>query len=257
MTRTFHSDVKVQKHKKKIFKKIGFFLIFILSICLVILLAEVFSTALTAGKFNFATVSKNTIKIEQNTLYAITMGKSEDKFKALNIASSATVMGAGGYVWKEENTYYVVANIYNTYDDAKKVLENLVDTNFVFEIFEIDLNKIELNASTLSKEEKVLIKDSLNYLYSLYANLYNLANDVDTKVVTFVQASGTSNSFKSECVIRKTKLQTLYLNSKLNYVTKLFECYVYVCEVIDTLTFNLLKNSQTQLNYFVKMLKLK
>ncbi len=250
MTGKFHSDIKIKKRKTNFFKKLGLFLIFSICLIAVIFFADVFSTALTAGSFSFATFKNNSVSIKEKNLYAITMGKSSDKFQAFNIAGGVSVLGAGGFVWEENGNYYVVANIYKNSDEANEILNGLKGSNYDVDVMKITIPKVKLNFENLNKEYKNDVQNALNRLYALYDDLYNLAINIDTKNITFIQGSSLVNGFKSECKIFYNKLLLLnsgYGNSKIKQIS---DTYVYVIEMLDTLVYNLLKDGQ--LNYIVK-----
>ena len=250
MTKNFSSDIVIKKRKKHFLKKLSVFILFVLSLALVVFLADILSTALTAGKFSFAYIKSNSIKIEEKSLYAVTMGKSEDKFQAFNIAGGVSILGAGGYVWEENNTFYVVANIYSTIEDANTIVDGLSTSNYSVDVLEIKIPNIKLDASQLSKNDKKKIQNSLNRLYSLYEDLYNMAINIDTKNITFIQGGSLVNGYKSECKIIINELNAINASLNLDYITKISNTYVYVAEILDTLVYKLLKDGQ--LNYIVK-----
>ena len=250
MTGKFHSDIKIKKRKTNFLKKFGLFLIFSISLIFVIFLADVFSTALTAGSFSCASNKHNTVGVKEKNLYAITMGVSTDKFQAYNIAGGVSVLGAGGFVWEENGKYYVVANIYESVSEANKILNGLNESNYDVDIMEIKIPKIKLNFENLKKEYKNDIQNALNRLYGLYENLYNLAINIDTKNITFIQGGSLVNEYKSDCKIIYNKLLLInsgYSNSKIKQIA---DTYVYVIEMLDSLVYKLLKDGQ--LNYIVK-----
>ena len=250
MTKNFHNDIVIKKRKHHFFKKFGIFVIFALSLCLVVFLADVLSTALTAGNFSFAMIKKNNIKIEEKTLYAVTMGKSEDKFQAFNIAGGASVLGAGGYVWEENDVYLVMANVYSSLSDAEKITNGLNSYNYEIDIYEIKIPKVKIDTSSLSKKDRKEVLNAINRLYSLYEDLYTMAINIDTKNITFIQGGSLVNRYKSECKIITNKLNSINASLDLEYITKISNTYVYVTEMLDTLVYKLLKDGQ--LNYIVK-----
>lgn len=250
MTRKLHSDVKIKKRKNSSVKKFSVILIFTLCIAIVIFLADVFSTALTAGSFSFGIFKSNSLSIKEKALYAITMGESDDKFQAFNIAGGVSVLGAGGFVWEENEKYFVVANIYDNKSEADKILDGLKESNYDVNIMEIIIPKVKLKFENLSKQYKNDVLNSLNNLYDLYEDLYNLAINIDTKNITFIQGGSLVNGYKSECKIIYNKL--LLINSGYDnlQIKKISDTYVYVIEMLDTLVYKLLKDGQ--LNYIVK-----
>lgn len=250
MTGKFHSDIKIKKRKTKFFKKLGLFLIFSVSLIFVIFLADVFSTALTAGSFSFVLNKQNFVSIKEKNLYAITMGESTDKFQAFNIGGGVSVLGAGGFVWEENGKYYVVANIYENSSEANKILNGLNESNYEVDVMEIKIPRVKLSFENLNGEYVKDIQNALNRLYGLYEDLYNLAINIDTKNITFIQGGSLVNGYKSECKIIYNKLLLInsgYDNSKIKQIS---DTYVYVIEMLDTLVYKLLKDGQ--LNYIVK-----
>ena len=143
-----------------------------------------------------------------------------------------------------------MANIYEKSDEANKILNGLNESNYDVGILEIAIPEVKLNLTNFSDEYKLDILDSINMLYKLYEELYNLAINVDTKNITFIQAGSLVNGYKSECKIIYNKLFLINSGHNDDNVKLISDTYVYVIEMLDTLVYKLLKDGQ--LNYIVK-----
>lgn len=244
MSKNFYNDILIKK-RKSTFKTISLIGLVLLCVFSVGVLADLFSTVLTTGNFSFSVFKGNSYVIPNKTLYAVTMGVSEDKFRAYTIAGGASSLGAGGYVWFENNKYTVIANIYKTKEDANKVVQNISNANYEVGVFEINLNKIDVEGLFKEDVDKELYFDSLNKLYNLYLDLYDMSNNIDTKNITFIQASSLVNGYKSDCKIINGKLNELKSRNNENFVSNICNTYVHIIEILDSLVYKLLENNQS------------
>ena len=138
MTNNFYEDIVINSKKNKL-KKFSIIALILVCVFSVGVLADLFSTALTTGSFKFSLFNKKSYNIAEQNLYAVTMGVCDDKFKAYTIASGATSLGAGGYVWFEDNNYTVIANVYQNSEDAYKILNKMSSRKDIYALFENDL----------------------------------------------------------------------------------------------------------------------
>lgn len=207
-------------------------------------MADLFSSALTIGSFSFGLFKNGNFNIKDSSLYAVTMGESDDKFKAYNIAGGASVLGAGGYVWYENDTYYVIANIYKNKSDAEKIADNISTSNYTVSVKEIKLNGVSANIDGLEKSDKKIIYSAINRLHSLYEEIYDLSNNIDTKTITHIQASSMVNNYKSNCKVLDGSLTEIMAKNNNATISNLHTTYIYVIEILDNLVYKLLETDQ-------------
>ena len=238
------TNYKEIKKRKTGFKRVGVIFVVIVSLVSVVALADIFSTALTTGKFSFGIFKVKDLKLDSRILYAVCMGESDDKFTAYNIAGGVSVLGAGGYVW-HENNYKVVANIYQSLDDATKIVNNISNTNYEVSVHEINLNSVDIDKFELEDDDKVLIYDIICRIYQLYIDLYDMSNNIDTKKITYIQASSIANSYKSEAKVNISKLEEIISRSNNHVVKNIRDTYVHIIDILDGLVYKLLEDNQT------------
>lgn len=243
MTHNFHSDIVLKKRGTRL-KRLGLISLVLICIVGVAILADLFSSALTVGSFSFGLFKNGNFNIKDRSLYAVTMGESNDKFKAYNIAGGSSVLGAGGYVWYENDTYYVIANIYKNKSDAEKIADNISTSNYTVNVKEIKLKGVSANIDGLEKSDKKIIYNSINRLYSLYEEIYDLSNNIDTKTITHIQASSMVNNYKSNCKILDGSLTEIMAKNNNATISNLHTTYIYVIEILDNLVYKLLETDQ-------------
>ena len=127
---SYYDDVKIiKKSFKSRLKSLLIFSLVIITIMGCFGMAIFLSEALTVGNLGALVVYGDTkLKIDKSSMYAVTLGKYVNKEEAVKVALGASVQGASGYVW-EDNEYYVIGNIYSSNEDALKVVENLKESN--------------------------------------------------------------------------------------------------------------------------------
>ena len=244
MTRNYYSDIVVKKRRNGL-KRVGIVLLVIVCLISVVALSDLFSTMLTTGRFSFSLFREKEYKFDSRVLYAVTMGESKDKFTAYTIASGASILGAGGYVWYENDNYIVIANIYQSKEDATKVLENISTTEHSTSILEIDLDSFDIGQFDMEKTEKESIYKAVSRIYQLYTELYDMSNNIDTKKITYIQASSIINSYKSECKVIKSSIGEIYSRYNDDELRRIESAYVHIIEILDSLVYKLLEGNQT------------
>ncbi len=168
------------------FKKRKRYLIITLSlvftiVCLII--ANYLSLLVIKTNNNATTLKSNSFE-----LYFLCLGKSQVESESKTIAKDFQNIGAGGYVWKNENYYYVVSSVYANKNDATLVQNSIkTNQNIDSEIISIDFNNIELSGTFNNDESKILTK-SLNIFQEFYLNIYDIAISLDTCVYNEISA---------------------------------------------------------------------
>ena len=105
----------------------------------------------------------------------------DDYDSATSVGLGASVQGASGYVW-ESGKYYVIGNIYASRSDAESVIDNLSESSYNVQIFEIKLKKIKISFGDMENKNVKIIKDSLSLYDDIYEALYDYSVKFDRKV---------------------------------------------------------------------------
>ena len=164
--------------KKNLFVCVG--IIFLVA-CLIV--ANYLSLLLVRTDSNAENVSSNAFE-----LYMLTLAKSQVEKEAFSLAQDYQCIGAGGYVWQQDDYYYVVSSVYANKNDAVLV-QNSVKTNqgFDSEIITVKFNALTINGNFSADEKRVLTK-ALNCFYDFYLSIYDVAISLDTNVYNEISA---------------------------------------------------------------------
>ena len=176
--------------KSKIFSKKSFILILITTFLIICLLVANFLSA-----FLIKTESK-TENVSSNSfdIYILTLAKSQVEKEAESLASDYQQIGAGGYIWKNDDYFYVVSSAYINKNDAVLVQNSVkVNQGLDSEIITVNFKSSTINGNFTSEEKKVLTK-ALNSFCDYYLKIYDIAISLDTAVYNEISARLAINS---------------------------------------------------------------
>ncbi len=146
-------------------------------------------------------------------IHFISLNKSQVEGGANTLAQDARKIGAGGYVWKIEDYYYVLSSGFENRNDAVLVQNNLSSThNIASEIITIKFDNFTLNGNFDADSKKVLEK-AVKSFQDGYKNLYDIAISVDTAVYNEISARLAINSVHSQTATIKADFDTLFAGS--------------------------------------------
>lgn len=203
MTKNFQKPSRVSK----------FLSIFVAVVCLALCIsfAELFSSLITVGGFNNST--SNSIKQNAFSLYAISLFKTETKVQAQEMAEITKKKNGAGYIWQTNTCYYVFASCYENEADAKKVSENLAESNISCEIVKLDFSEISVKAE-VNEQEKTALTSAVQSYKNMFKQLYDLSVSIDTNLYSEIEAKVYLSDIISNFTKIKTNFETLF-NSKL------------------------------------------
>lgn len=203
-----YQDTKFVKTKKKKKKRFWAFVFCVLMLVGVIMFSNVLADAIKVGNFSFL-FSKTNIKSNQHSYYAVAMGEYDSESEAQAVASGVSIMGAGGYVWYDNQKYYVIGNVYKTKEESEIVLKNITGTNYNTFIKEMVFKKIDYNAETLTKEQRKVVKDGILFLNQIYEKCYNYAIKFDKGEIVSTVISSELNTLNGEVKVLASKLDAI------------------------------------------------
>lgn len=194
-------------------KKTKFFSIFfmIISFALCISLAGVFSSLITVG--GFSNITSGDAKSSGFVVYAVSLYKTQTKAQAREMSEISMHKNGAGYIYQDDEAFYVFASCYENKADAEKVVSNLKENEVSSSIKDLQFNEILLKSKMTEQEKTVLIK-ALSSFKNLYKKLYDLSVSIDTKLLTEIQAKVLLNDIISEQSKVQTNFETIF-NSKL------------------------------------------
>lgn len=182
-----------------------------ISLALCITLADLFSTAITAG--NFSGLFSSSSKISSYNIYAISMFQSSILSSAEESANQIKTQGGAGYIYNDSSVYYVLASAYEKQNDAELVKENLMSSGYTPTIITIFIPEITIT-SNLNANEKTALNSALNIFKTTYQQLYDLSINLDTFLKDETECKVLLNDIASNVSKVKTTFDGTF-NSKL------------------------------------------
>ncbi len=198
---------KVKKHH--FFGKTFSLITCLIAFGLMITMADLFSSLITVGGFSFT--SEN-ISLGEYNVYAVCTSSHQTKVLAIEFSEIIRNQGGAGYLYMNKDSYYIVASIYETEADAKKVLEKLVESKPDAQIEKIVIQPITIS-SNLSSQEKSTVSASINLFKNIYKKLYDISVSLDTAVVSEVNARLSINEVLSSAQTILSNFNTLFSNN--------------------------------------------
>lgn len=201
--------MKKNKSLKTIFTNIFTISFFLVSFVLVINLADIFSSLITVGGFSFA---GENLSFQKMITYAVCTSNHPTKLAASELSETTKIQGGAGYIYMNENSYYIIASIYDNSADAEKVLKNILSDKPNASIQQINIPAINI-ASNLSSQEKNTISDSIVVFKNSYKKLYDISVSLDTGLITEVNARLSINELASQITTIYGNFNTIFNNS--------------------------------------------
>ncbi|MGN0961727.1 MAG: hypothetical protein ACI4PF_06005 [Christensenellales bacterium] len=246
----YYDDIKIIKKPFKQRLK-SFVIIFLLVLTLLgcFGIASTLSSALTVGKLGaFMVYGDTKLKIDSSKMYAVTLGEYSSMDEAEKVALGATIQGASGYVWVDEN-YFVMGNIYSSNDDALKVLDNLKTSNYKVAIKEIAFPKLTLDFSMYQNSDMGTIKQAMSTFDTIYNTLYNYSIKFDKGEITHLAVSSGLSETRGEVKATIINIQNL-INKEAGVLSKVQSALIKSDELLDQAIIKTIDNSST--NYSLK-----
>lgn len=247
----YYSDVKfVKKPLKKRLKSVFNFFVFVGVFAIIMFASILFSNALKVGNVgSYLVYGGTSVNIKLSTLYALSMGEFQSMTEAENVSLGSSIQGASGYVWAENNKFYVIGSIYPTLDDANKVIDNLKDTKYDLSIFPISFPSLKLKLGDYENKQVKNIEESLKFLDKLYLSMYNYSISYDKSEINNFAISSNLSDFRGECKVQISNMQ--YLQKVNNKAIKTIQnALIVIDELLDETIIKTIDNSTT--NYSLK-----
>jgi len=227
-------------------KKISRFItlsIIIVSFCLMISLADLFSSLITVGGFTFV---GDEVSVAKFDTYAVCISNHQTMVQAQENANICISLGGAGYILSEDQ-YYVVASVYNNEADAKKVQESLIITRPTTIIKKIEILPISIS-SNLSSQEKNTLTETFLTFKTTYKKLYDLSVSLDTGVIQEINARLSINELASEISEKKDNFSTVFSSS---YTKNLLEIKKAMDDLSNAIS-KLVNTSKTPYSSYIK-----
>lgn len=224
-----------KKHKLKFFS-----LLLVCCIAIVAILMLVFS------KFNISAlvgISKFEV-YGGSSFYAVSLNSGYTFAEVSQNANMVKLQDGAGYVYQNGNTYYLLANIYRSKQDAERVLNNL--TEYDASVVEIKFDKLVLNSNFSSTEIKEL-RRGIEIVDRFFETIHEITISFDMGEILDAEVRQKLQIFKETCQENKETFAKAFKDSGENIVTYV---KIFHNEIISNLSALIIsKNLSSDLKY--------
>lgn len=202
----------MKTNKKSKFNNLITMLIVIVCLCLMISIADLFSSIITVGGFSF--ISED-VSIPKYEVYAVCVSNHLTQVQAQENANICISLGGAGYIYTEDK-YYVIASIYENENDAIKVKESLIVTKPTTIVLKITIPSISV-ANTLNAQEKNTLNETFLIFKTTFKKLYDISISLDTNVIQEISAKLNINEIASDINETINNFNTLFNSNSYNH----------------------------------------
>lgn len=149
-----------------------------------------------------------TLSSETKNIFALSTAKNTSKTELQSMCSDIQSKNGAGYIYKKEETFYLLASAYENYNDAEKVKANLSAQGINCEVLKIEVSSTSISGS-FSNDEKKVVQNCLNSPFETYQKLYDIAVSLDTSLYDLTKAKLECNNIFSLLIANMTNLETV------------------------------------------------
>ncbi len=177
----------------------------VLFLVVAIIIANYLSYLLIPSASNSSSVTKDSFSV-----YMLSLARSQVKSEAEGRAGDFQSIGGGGYVWEQDDYFYVISSAYANKNDAVLV-QNSVKANqgLDSEIIEAKFPALSISGN-FSSEEKRVLSMAIDCFYDYYLALYDIAISLDTLVYNETSAKLALNTSHSNLSNTISNFNTLF-----------------------------------------------
>ena len=242
----YYEDVKVIKKPLKQRVK-SFFKIFLVIATIVgcFFGATYLSSALTVGNLtSYIVYGGTSVKTKKKTMYAVTLGSYDDYTEAEKVALGSTIQGASGFMWEQDNKYYVIGNIYSSNSDAEKVIENISGTNYKAEVLKIEFASLNLNFDMYDNSNMPVVSKAFEIFGDVEEELYTYSIKFDSGDISHLAVSSNISNLRGEVKAIIVGVQNL-INASESKLGVVQEYLIKVDEVLEQAILKTIDNTAT------------
>lgn len=215
---------------KKTANKIFVLIFSVVCVALSVVIASLLSSAITVSGGATITNSFSDFKI-----YCISLGEYTSSSQATSKAEESLKKGGGGFVFKDDNIYHVLASAYEKENDAKLVQQNLAESGISSKIITIEISKPQLK-DVSSEQQKKSFLQALSQLKTTYVMLYDISVSLDTEAFDETKA-------KIEIIAVKGNLESMLEKTNKGETS------------VDGIYYQMIKNTYSQTETILENLK--
>ena len=189
-------------------KKIPFFATF--SIILGVLLSLSFGYLLSTFIVSTNLFQTSKVEIGQKSYYLVSIAQYDNEQDIQKAQYQS--QNCAGYIYENNDKFYVIASIYKNENDAELVKNSLKNNGYSPEIFKFSVDKLTISGNFSAEEENIL-KNCLNVKETIYDALYDIAISLDTNIYNETQAKLKINETYSSLVTAQSNFETIVKNN--------------------------------------------
>lgn len=181
----------------------------IVGLCACVSCGYLISTAIvTSNLFQYTSV----VSCDDQTVYAISMTSGTTEAELTSSKQELQAQNGAGYIYEKDDKFYLIASIYENFNDAELVKNNLQTSGVETEILTMVLEKSKVEGN-FSADEKTILTNCLKSKIETFKNLYDVAISLDTNVFDKTKAKLECNTIYSENVSTKANFDTFFKQS--------------------------------------------
>ena len=181
----------------------------IVGLCACVSCGYLISTAIvTSNLFQYSSV----VSCDDQTVYAISMTSGTTEAELSSSKQELQTQNGAGYIYEKDDKFYLIASIYENFNDAELVKNNLQTSGVKTEILTIVLEKSRVEGN-FSADEKTILTNCLKSKIETFKDLYDVAISLDTNVFDKTKAKLECNTIYSENISTKANFDTYFKQS--------------------------------------------
>lgn len=212
MTKNFYyDDVKlIKKPLRKRLKRVLIFFVFFIFCVGIVFASYLLSSALTVGNIsNVLVYGGKDIEVKKRDMYAVSMGNYTSRSEAEGVALGLTIQGGGGYIWREDDNYYVLGSVYSDSNSASAVAENLASSKYQVSVLKITMPKVALNFDNKENKSVSVIRDAIDFFEKTYLKIYDYAIMFDKSEINNLAISSYLSEMRGQVKVYISSIQSL------------------------------------------------
>lgn len=230
------------KHKKSLFYSLSAFL----------MVAMLTLANFLAGFIIPASGESEEISVPAYQLYLISLSQSQLKNEALAHASDFQSMGAGGYVWQNEEYYHIISSGYFNKADCELVQSSIkLNQGLDTTLLSISIPSYSIYGSFDSDQHKTLsalLAAPLNF----YHSIYDIAISTDTNVLNEVGAKLNVNNALHDYATTISNFNTIFTGTLEKNIASVYKMTTKGYEIAQKLALGEKKNEEQNYSSLLK-----
>ena len=187
-------------HKKTIINGL-----LVTGIVLCLIIANLLSKFIIPSDLSSSSVSSSSYE-----LHLISLSKSKVENESKERARDFQALGAGGFIWKQDDYFYVISSAYLNKNDAALVQNSIkLNHNLESQILTIKFSPYTIYGNFDSEQTKVLDK-LLSACFDIYTSVYDVVISLDTGVSNETSARLAINAAQNNLAKAVANFNTLF-----------------------------------------------